>query len=83
MLIERIELHRLRIRLENPFITSLGPNREADNVVVIVHTNEGLTGHGECCPFWAIIGDTAETCLVVGAHPTKALIGRYPASMRS
>lgn len=73
--IDRIDLHRLRIPLKKPFITSLGPNLEADNVVAIVRTSDGLIGHGECSPFWTINGETAETCLSVGAHLAKALIG--------
>ena len=74
--IDRIELHRLRIPLKAPFITSLGPNHEADNVVVVLRTKDGLTGFGECSPFWPINGETAETCLVVGAHLAKGLLGR-------
>ncbi len=73
--IERITLHRLRIPLKKPFITSLGPSHEADNVVVIARTADGLTGSGECSPFWTINGETAETGLSVGAHLAKALIG--------
>lgn len=68
-------LHRLRIPLKKPFVTSLGPSTEADNVVVIAHTADGLTGFGECSPFWTINGETAETCLAVGAHLAKALVG--------
>lgn len=76
--IDKIDLFRLRIPLKKPFITSLGPNLEADNVVVIVRTSDGLTGHGECSPFWTINGETAETCLSVGAHLAKTLIGHDP-----
>lgn len=73
--IEKITLHRLRIPLTKPFITSLGPNLEADNVVAIIRTSDGRIGHGECSPFWTINGETAETCLSVGAHLAKVLIG--------
>jgi len=76
--IANISLLRLRIPLKKPFITSLGPNLEADNVVVIIRTSDGLIGHGECSPFWTINGETAETCLSVGAHLAKALIGHDP-----
>ncbi len=73
--IERIELHRLRIPLKVPFVTSLGPNNEADNVVVVITTRNGIIGFGECSPFWTINGETAETCLAVGHHLAKALLG--------
>lgn len=76
--IDNIELFRLRIPLKKPFVTSLGPNLEADNVVVVIRSNDGLIGYGECSPFWTINGETAETCLAVGAHLAKALIGHDP-----
>lgn len=74
--IARIELSRVRIPLKVPFITSLGPNHEADNVVVVITTRDGIIGHGECSPFWPINGETAETCLAVGHQLGKALLGR-------
>ncbi len=73
--IKHIELHRLRIPLKKPFVTSLGPNLEADNVVVVVRTKDGLVGQGECSPYWTINGETAETCLAVGKHLAGALLG--------
>lgn len=73
--ISRIELHPLRIPLKAPFITSLGAIDVVENVVVIIHTSEGLKGFGECSPFWTINGETIETCLAVGKHLAKALIG--------
>lgn len=73
--IAHFSLFRLRVPLKKPFVTSLGPSFEADNVVVIIRTDDGLTGFGECNPFWTINGETAETALAVGAHLAKALIG--------
>ncbi|HNK86069.1 MAG TPA: hypothetical protein PKL41_12750, partial [Flavobacteriales bacterium] len=61
--IAHFSLFRLRVPLKKPFVTSLGPSYEADNVVVIVRTTDGLLGFGECNPFWTINGETAETGL--------------------
>lgn len=80
-IIAEVHLHRLRIPLKKPFITSLGPNYEVDNVVVSIRTKEGLVGSGECSPFWTINGETAETCLSVGTHLAKALIGHEAADI--
>ena len=80
--IAKIELHRLRIPLKKPFITSLGPNLEADNVVVMLRTDEGFIGYGECSPFWTINGETAETCLAVGKHLAGALLGSNATDIR-
>lgn len=76
--IQHITLHRLRIPLKKPFVTSLGPNLEVDNVVVVIRTGDGMLAYGECSPFWTINGETAETCLSVGAHLAHKLIGHDP-----
>jgi L-alanine-DL-glutamate epimerase-like enolase superfamily enzyme len=52
-----------------------------ENVVVKVHTTSGLQGWGECSPFWTINGETQETCLAVGRHLAKALIGHEPGDL--
>ena len=45
-------------------------------MAVIVHAGNGLMGSGECSPFWPINGETVETCLAVGRHLAKAMLGR-------
>ncbi|MBK8615408.1 MAG: dipeptide epimerase [Flavobacteriales bacterium] len=76
--IERISLHPLSVPLKAPFVTSLGALHAVENVVVQVHTSDGRTGWGECSPFWTINGETQATCLSVGKHLAKALIGHDP-----
>jgi hypothetical protein len=73
--IERVVLHPLTIPLKAPFVTSLGALEAVANVVVHVRTREGRTGWGECSPFWTINGETQETCLAVGAHLARTLLG--------
>ncbi|MBS1577361.1 MAG: mandelate racemase/muconate lactonizing enzyme family protein, partial [Bacteroidetes bacterium] len=48
MKITHIELYKLFIPLKEPFVISLGPIYNAENVVVVIHTNENITGFGEC-----------------------------------
>ncbi len=76
--IDRISIHPLSIPLKAPFITSLGALHTVENVVVKVYTADGLTGAGECSPFWTINGETQETCHSVGRLLAKALIGHDP-----
>lgn len=76
--IDKIILHPLSIPLKAPFITSLGALHAVENVVVQVHAKDGRVGWGECSPFWTINGETQETCLSVGKHLAKALIGHDP-----
>lgn len=77
-IIERITIYPVRIPLKKPFVTSLGSLAAVESVVVVVRTADGLSGHGECNPFWSINGETQETCLAVGRHVAKALIGHDP-----
>ena len=73
--IQQIELYKLSIPLIEPFITSLGTDYTADNVLVRIHTKEGIIGFGECSPYMPINGESQETCMVVGELFAKALIG--------
>ncbi len=76
--IERIELFRLSIPLIEPFVTSLGADENAENVVVKIYTKEGITGFGECSPYMPINGESQDTCFIVGQYFAKALKGKDP-----
>ncbi len=76
--ITNIELHKIAIPLIEPFAISLGTLYSADNVVVAVHTNEGITGWGECSPFMSINGESADTCMIVGSYFQKIWLGKDP-----
>ena len=68
LIISGTELYKLRIPLKEPFIISLGAIHQAENLLVVIHTKEGLTGYGECSPFMTINGESMETCFVVGQY---------------
>lgn len=68
LLIKKIELYKLSIRLKEPFITSLGRDDYARNVLVKIITDGGITGFGECSPYMAINGESQDTCYVVGEY---------------
>jgi len=61
MKICKIVLYEMPVKLKKPFVISLGAFHFANNVVVVVHTDEGLTGFGECSPFMSINGESMET----------------------
>ena len=75
-IISSIELYKLSIPLKQPFIISLGPQYDADNVIVVIKTKEGLTGWGECSPYMSINGESMDTCFIVGHYLAKALKGK-------
>lgn len=74
--ISGIQLHKLSVPLKEPFIISLGPIYAADNLVVVIHTQEGITGWGECSPFMSINGETSETAIAVGRLFEKIWMGK-------
>ena len=74
--IRQTELFRLSIALKEPFITSLGRDESAENVLVRITTEEGLVGFGECSPYMPINGESQDTCFTVGSYFAKALKGK-------
>src|ERR1700733_6902560 len=78
MLINHIEIYQSPIKLREPFIISLGPVDYAANIVVVIRTDEGLVGYGECSPFLTINGESMETAFVVGQYLAKTLAGKNP-----
>lgn len=78
MHITQIEVYKSPIKLKEPFVISLGPLEYAENVVVVIRCNSGLTGFGECSPFMTINGESMDTCFVVAQYLAKVLIGKNP-----
>jgi L-Ala-D/L-Glu epimerase len=76
--IRRVELYKLSIPLTEPFITSLGQDDTAENVLVKIITEESLIGFGECSPYMPINGESQDTCFIVGQYFAKALKGKDP-----
>lgn len=79
--ISRIEVYQSPIKLKEPFVISLGPMEYANNVIVILHTKQGIVGFGECSPFLTIAGESMETGFVVAQYLAKVLIGKNPANI--
>ena len=69
--IRQIELYKLNMPLKEPFIISLGPILNAENVLLVIHTENGPTGYGECSPFMSINGESVDTCFIVGHYFAK------------
>lgn len=76
--IKQIELYQSRIKLKEPFKISLAVHEYAENIYVIIRTNDGITGFGECSPSKVIQGESMETCFIVGQGIAGILLGRDP-----
>jgi L-alanine-DL-glutamate epimerase-like enolase superfamily enzyme len=76
MTIRQIEIFKAPIRLREPFVISLGAFLYAENIIVRITTNHGLTGYGECSPFASINGETIDSCFIIGEKIAKNLVGK-------
>lgn len=71
LIITQVELYKLFIPLKEPFITSLGRDDHATSVIVIIRTDKGISGFGECSPYMPINGESMDTCFIVGQYFAK------------
>ncbi|OGX88022.1 mandelate racemase/muconate lactonizing enzyme family protein [Hymenobacter glacialis] len=74
--IQAISIYQLLVPLREPFVISLGPLAAVQNVVVVIRTQDGHVGFGECSPFLTINGESVDTCFVVGQYFAPVLKGR-------
>ena len=75
-LIQTISIYKLFIPLKEPFVISLGPIHEVQNIVVAITTKNGITGFGECSPYLTINGESVDTCFIVGQYFARVLKGK-------
>ena len=75
-IIQRVEIYKLYIPLKEPFVISLGPIHQVQNVVVILRTADGCAGYGECSPYMSINGESIDTCFIVGQYFAAVLKGK-------
>lgn len=78
MKISSIEIYKMLIPLKEPFIISLGPQLNADNIVIKINTDNGIVGFGECSPYMSINGESVDTCFIVAQYFAKVLKNKNP-----
>ncbi len=83
MIITQIEIYKSPIKLKEPFVISLGAFEFAENIVVVIKTDESITGFGECSPFMSINGESMDTCFIVAQYLARILKGKDPGNMES
>ena len=76
--IGQIEIYKLKIPLKEPFVISLGAIENAENVLVIIRTDQGISGYGECSPYMTINGESVDSCFIVGQYFARMLKNRDP-----
>lgn len=61
MIITKTEIYKYTIPMV-PFTIATGTMENAQNLLVRIHTSEGIIGVGECSAFPMIVGETQATC---------------------
>lgn len=76
MKITAIKLAEITVPLKKPFTTALRQVTAVNDIVVKVHTDQGLIGYGEAAPTAVITGETKSSITeAIRAHLAPALIG--------
>src|SRR5215217_557974 len=77
MNITHTEIYRYSIPTE-PFVIATGTMHYAQNVLIRIHSDSGITGIGECSAFPMIVGENQDTCIVMAREFGRILRGKNP-----
>lgn len=66
-----------------PFTIATGTMHFAQNIFIRVHTDEGLTGVGECSAFPMIVGETQNTCFEMAKDFAALWKGKTPRELEA
>ena len=69
------EVYKFNVPLKAPFITAFGKEENAENIVVVLRTDKGISGFGECNPFLPINGENIDTCYTLARYFATLLKG--------
>ena len=79
MRITGVRLGLLRVPLRTPFVTALRTVDAVGDVIVLLDTDAGLSGHGSAAPAVAITGDSeASIATAIRGPLARAVLGRDP-----
>lgn len=77
MKITATAIYKLTIPME-PFVIATETSYYAQNIFIRVHTDQGITGMGECSAFPMLCGETQNTCYEVGKDFARIIKGKNP-----
>ena len=74
--ITNVEVYYYDLPLLEPFKISIAEMKEVLNVLVRLHTNQGIVGWGEAAPFPALTGDTQATSIAAAKDIAELVMGQ-------
>lgn len=78
-----VKIYPFEIKLREPFHIASMVFENAQNVLIQVLTNQGVTGWGEASPAHSITGETQAVCLTAAREIKPLLLGRNPLAIAS
>ena len=73
-----VEIFLFDIPVTSPFITAIGTMTAVNDLLIRIHTDQGLVGLGEACPFAPITGETQATNAAAAASIRDMIVGKDP-----
>jgi L-alanine-DL-glutamate epimerase-like enolase superfamily enzyme len=78
-----VDIHVYDLPIKSPFRIAIGTMNAANDVLVRIHTDAGITGAGEACPFPPITGETQETNIAAAKALRQVVLGKNPLAVES
>src|SRR4030066_156033 len=78
-----VDIYAFDIPLREPFKISIGTVYAANDVLIMIHTDAGIVGLGEACPFAPITGETQEMNLAAAKGLREIVLGKSPLAIES
>lgn len=82
MKITQTEIYKLTIPME-PFVIATEVSYYTQNIFIRIHTDEGITGMGECSAFPMLVGETQNTCFEVAKDFARICIHKDPLDLEA
>src|SRR4030067_3209694 len=76
-----VDIYAFDIPLIEPFKISIGTVYAANDVLVMIHTDAGVVGLGEACPFAPLTGETQEMNLAAAQGLRELGLGKSPLAL--
>jgi L-alanine-DL-glutamate epimerase-like enolase superfamily enzyme len=74
--INQIEIYKFNIPFAKPYRIALGWINSAENILIRIHTNDGLYGVGEGSPISYICGETQDTSVSIAVKLAQIMVGK-------
>ncbi len=73
-----VEIFLFDIPITSPFSTAIGTMTAVNDLLIRIHTDQGIVGLGEACPFAPITGETQATNAAAAAGIRDMIVGKDP-----